>query len=328
MGFDVEAQWKALKKRRGLRITLIGLGSALLFAVANKLADNALTNVVDDVSALVKPPTFLVVFSEVTDSKGLQLETDDGSVVARVKVVPLGDRAVEVSVAPGNYLLKLRRERGAQKQVLNVPVALRSTGASLSVDASLWAPEGAASHFEGTDPSAAANLIGTRWITTPADWDVSKSVSDNLLSRILKMALGQVGVSETGSDADKATILAYFRGTNITAPTLQIPWGGAFLDWVMGKSGAPVTGSAAFGSWQNWGTAVPSEQAQPGMIAVFDFPGLPQAPSRLLVGIVLRRTAECTEIIAGNIANRVVITCVTGKVKFVRRPSSASAAER
>jgi hypothetical protein len=232
----------------------------------------------------------------------------------------LGERSVEVSVAPGNYLLKLRRDRNGAKEILNVPVILRNAGAELRVDVSHWAPEAGASHLEGTNPAGAPNLRNTRWTITQADWDVAKSASDPKLSQILRTALGQVGVYEKGSEADKAAVLGYFKNTNFPA-SLQTPWGGAFLDWVMGQSGAPITRSPAFASWQTWGSAIPVGEAQPGMIAIFDFPGLPEAPSKLVVGIFLRRTPACTEIIAGNIVNRVVITCVAGTPKMLRNPN-------
>src|SRR3981081_1580084 len=174
MAFGLEALWKTLKTK-GPKLATIGLASALIFAVANKLADNALTSVVDDISAFVKPPTFLIVFSEATDARNLQLERDDRKPVSGIKVVPLGDRAVEGSVAPGNYLLKLHRDKSASREVLNVPVALRTAGASLPVDVSHWAPEEGASHFEGTNPTGAPNLIGTRWVTAQVGWDGTKT---------------------------------------------------------------------------------------------------------------------------------------------------------
>jgi hypothetical protein len=46
MALDVESHWKNLLNK-GLKFTAIGVASAFIFAVANKLADNAVTNVVD-----------------------------------------------------------------------------------------------------------------------------------------------------------------------------------------------------------------------------------------------------------------------------------------
>jgi len=324
LAFEFEKIWKTVRLK-GPKLALMALISALAFAIANKLADNALTNVVDRISALVSPPTFFVVFSEPINTNDLQLLEDGQKPLTDIKVITLGERAVRISVAPGYYLLKLYRHQNEGKYVLNAPLNLRANSGDYSIDVSetRWALETATTHIEGADPGDAPSLVGTRWITSKADWDIAASASSKKQADILKTALGQVGVNAKGSEADKAAILDYFKETTFPNPKIEIPWGGAFLNWVMAKSSVPGTRSAAFASWLNYGEQVPIGSAEPGMITIFDFPGLPQAPSRLLVGIFLRQTQGCTEIIAGNIADRVVITCVKGAVKMVRKPGEA-----
>jgi hypothetical protein len=322
MPIEFEKIWEAAKLR-GPRLAFIGLASALVFAVANKLADNAVSNAVDVVSALVSPPTFMVVFSEPIDTKELQLLEDGRKRREDINIASLGERAITIKVVLGFYLLKIHRKTDGR--ILNVPLNLRSTSSEYNIDTSEthWASETETTHFEGANLSAAPNLIGTRWSTTQADWEMAESAPNAKLIGILNTALGQVGVNQTGSENDKRAIINYFSGTDIMNPSIRIPWGGAFLDWVMAQSGSPTAGSASFISWLGWGESVPVDRAAPGMIVIFDFPGLPQAPSRLLVGIYVRRKAECTEVVAGNIADRVVITCVSGPIKSVRRPVNA-----
>lgn len=319
MPIEFEKIWKRVKLR-GPRLALLSIGSALVFAVANKLANNAVTDAVDDLSALVSPPTFLIGFSDHVDKSKLQLFDSHQRQRQDIKIESLGERAITITVIPGYYLLKIHRD--TDDRILNVPLNLWSTTSEHNIDASegRWAPEAETTHFEGINVSAASNLIGTRWSTTQADWEMVGSAPSEKLATIVKTALGQVGVNRKGSESDKQTIIEYFSETNIDRPTLEISWGGAFLNWVMRQSGVPVPRSAAFQSWLMWGESVPVDKAASGMITIFDFPGLPQAPSRLLVGIFMRRRAECTEVVAGNIADRVVITCVSGPIKSVRKP--------
>jgi uncharacterized protein (TIGR02594 family) len=319
---EFEKIWKTVKLR-GPRFALLGLGSALIFAVANKLVDNALTNAVDGVSALVSPPTFLVVFSEPINTRELQIIDERQRRRQDIQIASLGDRAIKITAIPGFYLLKIHRN--TDNRTLNEPLYLRSTTTDYKIDASdtHWASETETTHVEGTNVSAAPNLMGTRWSTTQVDWDLVGSAPSEKLATIVKTALGQVGVNRNGSENDMRTIVEYFSDTNLPRPASETPWGGAFLNWVMRQSGAPVPRSAAFQSWLTWGEDVPVDKAAPGMITIFDFPGLPQAPSKLLVGIFMRRRAECTEVVVGNIAGRVVITCVTGSIKSVRKPGVA-----
>ena len=57
----------------------------------------------------------------------------------------------------------------------------------------------------------------------------------------------------------------------------------------------------------------------PGVVAVF----APEAASATsgFAGIMLRRQPDCVEVVAGNVADRVVITCIkTSRLVSARRP--------
>jgi hypothetical protein len=64
----------------------------------------------------------------------------------------------------------------------------------------------------------------------------------------------------------------------------------------------------------------------PGMVAVF----APNTPSTSgLGGVVLRRQPNFIEVVMGNVANRVVITCIReSRLAGVRRPAAVQAAAK
>lgn len=322
MGLQFEEIWRSLL-RGGPRIALLTFGSALAFAVINKLADNAMTNGIDYLSAIVRPPTFLLVFSDPVNPVGLEL-LKDGRAKQANKTETLGDRALKVTTSPGYYILKVYRDRSDGRYALSAPLNLRPANSDYQVDASEnhWALEQEITHFKGTNLDAPPNLIGTRWITSQADWETVASAPTEKLASIVKTALEQVGVNAKGSEVDKQTIVGFFSQTNVPSPSQVTPWGGAFLNWVMRKSGAPTPGSASFTAWLTWGEPVSMDKSAAGMVVIFDFPGLTQAPSGLLVGIMTRRKSDCIEVVVGNIADRVVITCVSGSVKSIRKPAA------
>lgn len=205
-------------KLKGAKIALLSFGSALAFAAANKLADGALTGIVDQVSGSIRPPTFLIVFSDRVDVSGLRLLYDGMTPLAVKDVQAFGERALRVKIAPGYYILQLRRNDDGVVYVLSAPINLRTSSSDYSVDVSesKWAPESATTHIEGTSPGTAPTLSGTHWVLSQSDLDVAGSAPSDILTKIAKTALGQLGVYENGSDADKKAITGYFMGTNIT----------------------------------------------------------------------------------------------------------------
>jgi hypothetical protein len=177
---------------------------------------------------------------------------------------------------------------------------------------------------------SSSRLSNTRWTATEQDFSLIGSIDSGVLRSTLANALIEVGVFEKGSEREKRQIVQYWGAagpewSKTTVNDLSAPWGGAFLAWIVRQSGAqPPNSPASFFSWQKWGDDVPPILMTPGMIAVFKLDiasELPQARSRLLVGVFVRRQAGCIEIIAGNIADRVVITCVAENLlDTVRRP--------
>jgi hypothetical protein len=323
VAFDISEIWSKFKSE-GFKVTLIALLSSLGFLAINKIVDNALTKSVDNLEEMWSgPPTFLIPFSEPVDDTKWVI-TKDGTDRGQV-VTPdwLGTRAAKIRINPGIYLLKLYKT--GSKYVLNVPMDLHKGTSISTVDASetRWALETETTHFGGGNIEQAPNLISTRWTTTQADWAVVASAGDSRLANIVKLALGQVGVTSGGSEYDQKSINDYWKATNLTPVQPQTPWGGAFLNWVIKRADAsPENESPSFRSWLNWGDYVQTDTAKPGMIAIFDFPYLVQAPSQLLVGIFLRQRPECTEVVVGNIAKRVVITCVSIRPKLIRKPTN------
>jgi len=320
MALDFEQAWQVFKER-GSRIAVWGLISAILFAVANKAADNLLSGTVDRIWGVVKPPTFAIVLSQPVKEPKIILREDEKKITA-VKIKLHSDRMLELSTRPGLYTVEFYRDDQRGRLVLKSPLPLLNPASSIPLDTSesQWAPELATTHFESQNTSGPANLVDTRWTTTKDDWEVVRSVTDRNLQAIITVAMQQVGVNENGPASDKETIAKYWTATR-HSPYPGAPWGGAFLSWVIHESRSkPENPSPSFLDWVTWGKDMPTTEAKPGMLAIFDFPGLRQAPSNLLVRVFVRQNKNCSEIIAGNIANRVVITCVSAHLKSIRAP--------
>ena len=101
-------------------------------------------------------------------------------------------------------------------------------------------------------------------------------------------------------------------------PTDTLAWGATFVSWVIDRARlAPPDGAAAYASWRNWGVLVSPELATPGMVAIFNRPAGGSQP-RYTAGIIVRQRETCTEIVAGNLGDRVAVTCVNGKPLEVR----------
>jgi hypothetical protein len=105
---------------------------------------------------------------------------------------------------------------------------------------------------------------------------------------------------------------------NVTSVTT--PWNATFVGWAVRQAGAePPKAAPAAASWRLWGEEVNPASMTPGVVAVFG----PDAPATKIsfAGIMLRRQPDCIEVVAGNVADRVVITCIkTSKLVSARRP--------
>jgi hypothetical protein len=308
-------------KRRGPRAVLFAVASTLALGIADQFTGRIIPKLTSAIDNYLYPPKFVLRFSDpvTIQDRGISLrevEADPGSALMAAYQVE-SPKLVAVQAPPGSYFIVLRRDsRGAQEE-LTAHLFVKEKGEALDVDTSNhnWASstelnQGGDSEG-GVSPSTADFLSGTRWTTTTEDFVMVQSVADHTLRSALAIALMEVGTYEFGSSDDRRRISEYWSAVPTwTSPIENQPWGGTFLSWVMSRANIPSPGSASFRDWRKWGYSVPSNQVTPGMIAIFSKPGLPEARSGLLVGIILKLREKCTEIVAGNIADRVVITCV------------------
>jgi uncharacterized protein (TIGR02594 family) len=168
-------------------------------------------------------------------------------------------------------------------------------------------------------PATPVSLAGTRWKTTGDDFAVLATVSDNVARSMLGLSLLEVGVDEHGPAPDKARIKEYWQSVpSWKGNTDNIAWSGAFLSWVASSAGVVSPQSAAHMAWLNWGSSTDREHAKPGMVAIFKRAS--GAPSNLVVGVILRVQPDCVEVIGGNFADHVSISCVGLDVVDVRVP--------
>jgi len=318
------------RKRYGYSDTLLVLGAAGVLALG--VYDNLKGGIVESVADWVRyhwyTPVYILELTEpvVIDPDQLALLPVGGGQAAKpqhVRFPPSSTdgraKHIEVTVYPGIYYVQLERSAGSKTQVLAEQVVrLRSPEDPAKIDTSesQWSTREAL-----TTGETGGKVSGTRWTLAPSDSD-ALAASDGHSAAILRAALGQLGIWEGGSDADRRAITAYWKaaiptgGPEESDPTWGL-WGGAFLAWAVAQSGGtPPKGAAAFQSWRNWGTAIDPSVVKPGAMAIVEIG--PSTPSRLMVGVLLHRRPDCVEMITGNLANRVAITCLQGRVLSFR----------
>jgi hypothetical protein len=339
-------------KQHGTRVAIISFVSAIALGVTDQFTSKIVPSLVEKIEYYFVPPKFFITFSPPVDVSGgltvSPLETQDKTPVSVSESVP-GTRIFTALAVPGTYIVRLRG--GADKAGLELVDSKKidKSGETWKVDASErnWAsavqlrtgaprapaPDGKTTL---TEPGA-SRLSGTRWTAAEQDFALIASAEPGLLRSTLANALAEVGVFEKGTDQEKRRIVSYWGAagpgwSHITVQNLTTPWGGAFLAWVVRQAGANAPkGPALFLNWQNWDDKVSSDLMAAGMIAIFRLDlssDLPQAPSRRLAGVVVRRQPSCIEIVAGNVADRVVITCVAAQaMDSIRRPRLPSVGE-
>lgn len=204
------------------------------------------------------------------------------------------------------------------------PVFLGKTDgiAKINTAPSQWTSRTALTSLPPGSGAISDGASRTRWVSAPSDAE-ALAATEGRSAAILRAALGQLGVWDEGGDADRKAINAYWEAARAAGGLAPSPsdsswtlWGGAFLAWAVAQGGgSPPSNAAAFRSWRDWGVSKQPSEARPGMIVVVET-GQRQAPapSGLMVGIYLRRHADCVEIVTGNMADRVAVTCVRGKV--------------
>jgi uncharacterized protein (TIGR02594 family) len=322
-------------KQNGLRLTVISVASTICLGVVDQFTSRVIPSIATRIDNFVDPPRFFVTFNTPLDlASGVTLTAlgaADGA--PPVPVRKTGERALAAQAGPGVYELRVQRTQNAVKQELVDTKAIDKSGQLWTVDASErnWAnaaalrsgggggPGGAGGGGTAAAPAAASvALSATRWTLTEADGAVVASVQDPVLRSMLANALAEVGTFEQGTDQEQRRILSYWTGI-MEVTSVTMPWSGAFIGWVARQAGAePPRAAAVNANWRQWGENVEFDKVTPGMVAVFTPGGVGSG----FVGIMLRRQGDCVEVIAGNVADRVVITCVkASRLVSVRRPA-------
>lgn len=322
-------------KQNGLRLTIISVVSTICLGVADQFTSRVIPSLASRIDSFFDPPRFFLTFNPPVDlASGVTLTPfgADGTVAVKKS----GERGLTAQAGPGVYELRVQRTQNAVAQELVDTKAIDKPGQLWTVDASErnWANAAALRGGGGSttvsgsganptsppSPASSVALASTRWTLTEADFAVLAAVQDPVLRSMLANALAEVGTYEQGSDQEKRRILSYWTGImNVTSVTM--PWSGAFIGWVARQAGAePPRDAAVNASWGHWGDAVELTKIAPGMVAVFT-PTSPAARSGF-VGIMLRRQGDCFEVVAGNVADRVVVTCVkASRLVSARRPA-------
>lgn len=321
-GIDLNETLATLK-RSGPRTALIAVATTIGLGVADQFTGRIIPTLTAGIENFLDPPSFILRLSAPATlaPDGIALR-EIGADASEARPAPFrteNAKLLVVRARPGNYILVLRRTADGVPQELREPLTVKESGQVLTLDTgpANWASvaeldQPASSAVAGSTP-AGAFLIGTRWTTAPADFAGLPAIEDRVARSALAIALAEVGTNERGGEQDLARIRQYWSAVpGMGDAPISLPWSAAFIAFVIERAGlSPPPGAAAGQSWRGWGQPVPAEAISPGMVAVFARPGAATSPARLTVGIVVRRRPDCTEIIAGNIADRVVITCVS-----------------
>ena len=314
-------------KQNGLRLTVISVASTICLGVVDQFTSRVIPSIATRIDNFVDPPRFFVTFNTPLDlASGVTLTAlgaADGA--PPVPVRKTGERALAAQAGPGVYELRVQRTQNAVKHELVDTKAIDKSGQLWAVDASErnWANAAALRSGGGGGAAAApaaasVALSATRWTLTEADGAAVASVQDPVLRSMLANALAEVGTFEQGTDQEQRRILSYWTGI-MEVTSVTMPWSGAFIGWVARQAGAePPRAAAVNANWRQWGENVEFDKVTPGMVAVFTPGGVGSG----FVGIMLRRQGDCVEVVAGNVADRVVITCVkASRLVSVRRPA-------
>jgi hypothetical protein len=316
----VGIDWKKIAtvfRRRGLGAAALTALGGVGLAVADQATTRFVPAISDYISDILVHPAFSVALSEPSEVTDVSLRAvNSNSEETPVEFDLQGPRLIVVHAGPGNYIIIVKRisVRGTEKLQQPIEVA-RGGVVKIAAEDSEW---DLVANFERAGDAAGSKLTNTRWVTTAEEILYISQLPSGSLSRVLNAAFSEIGVQEFGSKEDAARIDQYWTGVKFDAPSTGIPWGSSFVSWAVEQGGVDSAKSASFNAWLSWGVSVPVKQAAPGMVAIYPAPGLAEASSGLLVGIILQGREGCTDIISGNLLNRVAITCVTGTPKDIR----------
>jgi hypothetical protein len=321
-------------RQRGLRVALISVLTAIAIGIADHFTGKIVPGLAEKIEHYFDPPRFLVTFSPPVEfSGGITVIRLDTQVPVPVKVfesVP-GTSAFRAFAGPGTYELRLRGGTDRAGLELVTTHKIDRSGDIWKVDTGErnWANAkslrtGDSLQGPAASPDAASILSGTRWNATEQDFALIATAEPGLLRLMLANALAEVGVFENGSEQEKRRIGAYWDATSLPGWSIDkpssVPWGTAFVAWTVRQAGLQIpAGSPAAGDgWRSWGNDASTDAITPGTVAIYRSNN-PRSISHS--GIVIRRRPNCIEMVAGNIADRVVITCVAAPaISAIRRP--------
>ncbi len=338
MGLTAEDVVRGIRQH-GPRWAVVSIVSAIGLGVIDQFAGKVVPTIAQGIHDFIWPPYFTVRFPPPVDVSAGFTVSQIGpqgltAVTASASLPEL--KFFTVHAGAGNYLLRLHgaRER-AGKELTNL-MAIAASGQIWPVDDSErnWASEvalkaggppssGPPGDASGAGAASTGRLSGTRWVLIEQDFAHVATIAEPPLRSILANALAEVGVYRQGDAWEQRRIAAYWAAAGPDA--FNQPWGGAFMAWIVRQAGAqPPRAPQSFLNWRTWDDEVATDHLAPGMVGIFRLDiasEVPEAISRLLVGVIVRRQPSCIEIVAGNIAERVVVTCVaTSALAGVRRP--------
>lgn len=135
------------------------------------------------------------------------------------------------------------------------------------------------------------------------------------LSKLLDIALGELGVYEVQGKNNNERILEYHSVTTLNATNDETPWCSSFVNWVVQQAGFKPTKSAMAASWKHWGKRL-SKPKRGCIIGYVNTDGTGH------VGFLFDQNATNYKIIGGNQKDSVTISSYskTGRNWFFVEP--------
>jgi len=187
--------------------TVISLVAVIVFGVIDSFTSKIVPTIVEAINDYWDPPTVTINLPEPVqlDKDGVQIrkasQEPPDAVSSKFEVI--SPRTLIVHVAPGSYIIALRRLENGQVELASAGLHFERSGESvdLKILPSDWrTPDslGAGISEPGEappkQPAAPASIfLGTRWKTTGDDFAVLATVSDNVARSMLGLALLEVG---------------------------------------------------------------------------------------------------------------------------------------
>ena len=145
-----------------------------------------------------------------------------------------------------------------------------------------------------------------------APWQVMGDVGGGIGQKIVALAQGEVGVSESPPGSNNSPRIRDYRKATAGAVNTPGPWCAYFVSWLCQQAGAPIgaggNGTGYVPTLESWGKsthrwAEGGTRPRPGDIVIFDWGGAGTADH---TGIVERVDADGTiHTIEGNSSNKV-----------------------